>query len=126
VTLDLIRNLKDFRPESYRPKLGIDRIKVGEKVDTGKNRDWAERKKYVLKEVFTSMNEIIQLAKGPERRSLATLKPYEIIDFIIEEDKRDWKQKWKDQLLQYDLFDLDEEGYGKKREVVAKVPYKYS
>src|SRR5947209_11157160 len=126
VTLDLIRNVKDFRPESYRPKFGIDEIKVGEKIDTGKNRDWAERKRHVLKEVFTSMDDIIQLAKGDEKRSLATLKPHEIIDFVIEEDKRDWKQKWKDQLLQYDLFDLDEKGEGKTRGVIAKVPYKYS
>jgi hypothetical protein len=126
VTLDLIRNEKDFRPESYRPKFGIDEIKVGEKIDTGKTRDWAERKKYVLQEVFTSMKDIIQLAKGNEKKSLATLRPREIIDFIIEEDERDWKQKWKDQLLQYDLFDLDEKGEGKIREVVSKVPYKYS
>src|SRR2546430_3749375 len=41
VTLDLIHNPKDFRPESYRPKFGIDRIRVGEHIDTGKNRDWA-------------------------------------------------------------------------------------
>lgn len=127
VTLDLVRNEKhDFRPESYRPKFGVDKIKVGEMVDTGKNRDWAERKKYVLKEVFTSMNEIIRLAKSPEKKSLATLKPREIVDFVIEEDERDWKQKWKDQLLQYNLFDLDEKGEGKARKVLPKVPYKYS
>lgn len=126
VTLDLVRNKSDFRPESYRPKFGIDKIKVGEKIDTGKNRDWAERKKYVLKEVFTSMNDIIRLAKSSEKKSLATLKPSQIIDFVIEEDQRDWKQQWQEQLLQYDLFDLDETGKGKKRDVVAKVPYKYS
>lgn len=126
VTLDLIRSEKDFRPESYRPKFGIDKIKVGKKIDTGKHKDWAERKKYALKEVFTSMNEILQLAKGNEKKSLATLKPQEIIDFVIEADTRDWKQKWQDQTLQYNLFDLDENGEGKKREIVAKVPYKYS
>jgi hypothetical protein len=126
VTLDLIRNEKDFRPESYRPKFGIEEIKVGEKIDTGKNRDWAERKKYVLREVFTSMNDIIQLAKGEEKKSLATLKPHEIIDFVFEKDTRDWKQKWQDQARQYDLFDLDEKGEGKKRSLIAKVPYKYS
>ena len=126
VTLDLIHNPKDFRPESYRPKFGIDRIRVGEHIDTGKNRDWAERKKYALKEVFTSMNDILQIAKSDEKRSLATLKPREIIDFVIDKDERDWKQKWQDQLLQYNLFDLDEKGEGKKRDVVAKVPYRYS
>jgi hypothetical protein len=126
VAVDLIRHTKDFRPESYRPKSGVDKIKVGEMVDTGKNRDWAERKKYVLKEVFTSMSEIIQLAKSEERKSLATLKPSEIIDFVVEKDTRDWKQQWQEQALQYGLFDLDEKGEGKKRDVLPKVPYKYS
>jgi hypothetical protein len=126
ITLDLIRKVDDFRPESYQPKFGIEKIKIGEMVTTGKNRDWTERKKYVLREVFTSMTDIIQLAKSDERKSLATLKPQEIIDFIIEDDKRDWKQKWKDQQLQYSLFDLDEKGEGKTRNIVAKVPYKYS
>jgi hypothetical protein len=126
VTLDLVRNSrKDFRPESYRPK-DPDKIQVGSKVDTGKNRDWSERKKYVLNEVFDSMGEIIQRAKGEEKRSLATLKPREIIDFVIEEDEREWKPKWKDQLRQYNLFDLDEQGQGKSREVIPKLPYKYS
>src|SRR5260370_37177192 len=72
-------------------------------------------KKHVLREVFTSMDDIIQLAKSDERKSLATLKPREIVDFVIEEDERNWKQKWKDQLLQDNLFDLDERGQGKVR-----------
>lgn len=126
VALDLVRNTKDFRPESYRPKFGIDAIVVGEKIDTGTNRDWAERKKYALREVFTSMEEVIQLAKDSEKKSLATLKPREVVDFVIEEVERDWKPKWRDQLRQYNLFDLDEKGEGKTREVIPKVPYKYS
>lgn len=125
VTLDLIRNVEDFRPESYRPKHGADRIQVGSKVETGKNRDWSERKKYVLNEVFDSMSEIIQRAKSEERKSLATLKPREITDFIIEPDERDWKPEWKEQLRQFNLFDLDEKGQGKLRKVVPKLPYKY-
>ncbi len=128
ITLDLIRRTEDPRPESYRPKFGADKIKVGEKIETGtgKKRDWAERKKYVLKEVFHSMSDLIQLAKSDEKKSLATLKPAEIVDLVVEQDERDWKKKWQDQLRQYDLFDLDERGEGKKREVLPKVPYKYS
>jgi hypothetical protein len=125
VTLDLIRNTKDFRPESYRPKYGVDAIHVGEKIDTGKNRDWGERKKYVLNEVFTSMNDLIARAKSDERKSLAVLKPREIIDFVIEPDEREWKPEWLDKLRQYHLFDLDEQGQGKQRKVVKKLPYKY-
>jgi len=126
VTLDLVRNRKDFRPESYKPKYEVDTIQIGSKIETGKNRDWAERKEYVLKEVFTSMGEIIQRAKSDERKSLATLRPLEIIDFIIEPDERDWKPEWKAQLQQFNLFDLDEQGQGKLRKVIPKLPYKYS
>ncbi len=125
VKLDLVCNTKDFRPESYRPKYGIDAIQVGSKVDTGKDKDWAERKKFVLNEVFYSMENIIERAKSNERKSLATLKPREIIDFVIEPDERDWKPAWKAQLLQYNLFDRDEQGQGKVRKVINKLPYKY-
>lgn len=123
VTLDLIKNYSDFRIESYKPRHGIDRIQVGEKVDTKNN--WSERKSHALKEVFTSMEELIQLAKS-ETKSLATLKPTQILDFVIEEQEREWKKEWRDQLLQYNLFDLDEKGEGKVRSVVSKLPYKYS
>ncbi len=125
VTLDLVKNPNDFRPESYRPKYGVDEIHVGEKIETGKNRDWAERKKYVLNEVFTSMNDLIERAKSDERKSLAVLKPRKIVDFVIEADDREWKPEWLDQLRQYNLFDLDEKGQGKQRKVVRKLPYKY-
>jgi hypothetical protein len=124
VNLDLVRNTSDFRPESYRSKQGIDGIHVGEKVDT-KNH-WAKRKEYVLKEVFTSMEELIRLAKSSERKSLGTLKPREIVDFLIEPDERAWKPEWLAQLRQYNLFDLDEKGQGKERSVIPKLPYKYS
>ncbi|GCE09307.1 hypothetical protein [Dictyobacter aurantiacus] len=125
VTVDLVRHRKDFRQESYRPKHDIESLQVGEKIDTGKNRDWQERKKYVLNEVFTSMEEIIRLAKSDANKSLATLKPRQIEDLIIEPDEREWKQEWRDQLLQYNLFDLDEQGQGKTRKIVRKLPYKY-
>lgn len=125
IELDLIRNTRDFRPESYRPKRGFDEPinPVGE-VNTANK--WADRKTLVLKETFTSMNEIITLAKGETQKSLATLKPREIVDFVIEPDEREWKQEWVDQFKQYNLFEHDEQGRGKEREIIRKVPYKYS
>lgn len=125
VELDLIRNTSDFRPESYRPKLGFDEpINAVGVVDTSDN--WAERKRYVTQEVFTSMSDLIALAKGDEQKSIATFKPAEIINFVIEEDEREWKPEWMDQLQQFNLFERDERGQGKKREIVRKLPYKYS
>lgn len=70
------------------------------------------------------MKQLIELAKGDSKKSLATLKPSEIIDFVIEEDEREWKQKWLDQLQQMNLF--HQAVHGGPREVVRKLPYKYS
>ncbi len=125
IELNLTRNLSDFRPESYRPQRGVDEIiKVTKKIGTEEN--WAQRKSYVCKEVFTSLTDLIKLAKSDEKKSLGTLKPKEIIGLVIEPDEREWKQGWRDQLKQYNLFDLDEQGQGKERKVIPKLPYKYS
>ena len=120
----MTRNTSDFRPESYSPKLGVDElISVFEQIGTA--NEWAVRKSYVLKEVFASMNELIALAKDPsQRKSLATLKPTRIVDFVIEEDERDWKPKWLEDLKQLNMFELPTERGHKK--LVRKLPYKFS
>jgi len=123
--LDLIRKSSDFRPESYKPRLGGEGIKPAqEKISTAQN--WARRKSYVFKEVFDSMSDLISLAKSAEKKSLATLKPTEITKFTIEPVDREWKPEWREKLNQLSLFDLDDKGQGKQREVVRKLPYKYS
>ncbi|MFO7322650.1 MAG: hypothetical protein DIU68_013040 [Chloroflexota bacterium] len=125
IELDLIRNSSDFRPESYRPKNGTDqRIEVVGRVGTSDN--WRERKNLILKEVFVSMTELIDLAKSDQKKSLGTLKPLEIVDFVIEEDEREWKPEWIDQFKQLRLFETADIGRNTAREVIRKVPYKYS
>lgn len=124
IELNLTRKKDDFRPESYSPKLGVDEpIKVLEQIGTADA--WAARKSYVLKEVFTSMNDLIALAKDPsQRKSLAVLKPSRIVDFVIEDDEREWKQEWQDQLKQFNMFELPTERGQKK--LIRKLPYKFS
>jgi hypothetical protein len=125
--LNLTRKTHDFRPESYSPKLGVDEpIKVIRKIGT--DNQWAARRSYILKEVFTSMNDLIKLANDQNRRkSLATLKPSRIVDFVIEEDEREWKQEWQDQLKQFNMFELPtEQGQRKHKKLVKKLPYKFS
>jgi hypothetical protein len=123
IELNLIRKTDDFRPESYSPKLGVDEpIKVFEQIGTA--NEWMARKSYVLKEVFTSMKELIELSKDPnQRKSLATLKPSRIVDFVVEEDEREWKQEWQDQLKQFNMFELSAQGG--QRKLVKKLPYKF-
>jgi hypothetical protein len=124
IELNLTRKRDDFRPESYSPKLGVDEpIKVIQHIGTDNN--WAVRKSYVLKEIFGSMSELIEMAKDPkQRKSLATLKPSRIVDFVIEEDEREWKQEWQDQLKQFNMFELHSQRG--QRKLVKKLPYKFS
>ncbi len=127
IELDLIRRTSDFRPESYSPLKGIDeQIRVIGKLSTANK--WAARRQYVLKEVHTSMKELISQAKlkGPETKSLATLKPLRIVDLVIEEKEREWKEKWLVQSRQGNIFELDAKGQGRPRTPVRALPYQYS
>jgi hypothetical protein len=72
------------------------------------------------------MKELVTLAKGEQSISLATLQPTEIVDFVIEEDTREWKRKWLNQTKQGDIFELDDTGKMKDRQLIPKLPYKYS
>lgn len=94
IELDLVRNTNDFRQESYKPRMGFDEnIQVVGKIGT--TDAWEARKQFVLKEVFTSMQDLISQAKSEIGKSLATFKPAEIVDFVIEnEPEKDWKEKW--------------------------------
>jgi hypothetical protein len=122
IELNLTRKKDDFRPESYSPKLGVDEpIKVFEQIGT--ENEWAARKSYVLNEVFTSMSELIELAKKPNnRKSLATLKPSRIVNFFIEEDEREWKLSWQHQLSQLNIFEQSQRSNPK---IIKKLPYKF-
>lgn len=126
IELDIVRNTSDLRPESYKPKRGLEEeIKIAGKIETGKNRDWSARKEFALREVFTSMKDLIALSKEHGRwKSLATVKPKEIIEFVIEPDEREWKAKVRDSLRQMSLFGTPQ-AQGRELEVVRKLPYKY-
>lgn len=127
IELDLVKNTSDFRQESFRPRLGIDEeIKTVGSMSTGKNRDWGERKRYALREVFTSMQDLIRLSKTQYIwKSLATLKPREIVSFEIKEDERDWKPTVLASLSQMSLFAYGKGHPGRELQVVRKLPYRY-
>jgi len=127
IQLNLIRNsLRDFRIESYRP-VGdaANSIQLLDHWDTKTKGNWERRKEIVFKEVFTNFSELIKLAYSAQPKSLATVKPLEIVDFEIEEDERDWKVQWQSFYDQYNLFDMDKDGENILKEKLNKVPYKY-
>ena len=121
VELDLQRPRKhDFRPESHSPvRPDLSDMVVLDKV--GPEKNWIKRKPYCLKEVHTDMERLIQLSKAPTNTSLATFKPTQIISFDIEEDDRQWKPEWLEQMKQLDLYTGNQEF----RTPIRKVPYKF-
>jgi len=125
IELDLKRNMKDPRPESYSPT-NIDNIKLGEKVDTA--RAWEERRKFILDNniVYTNLNEALAGPKS-NRFSFAIFKPTQILGFKVEEAPRDWeasrKQAAEASLQQGSLF---EENDRTDFKLVRKLPYKFS
>ncbi len=122
IELDLKKRKDDFRPESHSPEhYDFRDIKLLGRLDTASN--WSERKKYCLINVYTSISALIEDSKAPKNTSLATFKPAEIIDFEIEEDKRDWKPVWKEIRNQLYLFATEDNSDPTK--IIKKVPYKF-
>lgn len=125
VEVDVERNTKDFRPESYRPVLNT--ITVGEKP---KKVDWEERRRLVFKnkKVYTNLQELVDKAKS-DHTSLAIFKPTKVLDFVAEPADRDWDADKLSILRglsqQLSLLQTPEEIEAEYK-VVPKVPYKFS
>jgi len=125
IEIDLIRNTSDFRRESFRPVSIEKPLKIIGHVGTENN--WQLRKDFVLRKVFTDMNQLIAEAKDEKKyTSLAVFKPKEIHDFIYEPVEREWDKaklaKLNARAQQYSLFAKSDNPF----EVVRKLPYKFS
>jgi hypothetical protein len=123
IELDLVKNLSDARPESYRPVSHDTPINVIGKIAPDGNT-WAERRKFVLNKVYTNLTQLIAEAKNKDIcTSLAVFKPTKIIDFIWEEVEREWSA---DKLAQFQQLNIFQKVEDKKFEVVKKLPFKFS
>lgn len=128
IELELRRNTNDFRPESYRP-INYQEIKtIGEIKPDGDT--WDERRKIVLRKVYTNLEQLIAEAKDKNIcTSLATFKPKKILDFTYEKTDREWGTKQiqylESEKQQANLFESEEEDEIENFEVVDKVPYKF-
>jgi hypothetical protein len=124
IELDLVKNEKDKRVESFRPKTHDTPIEVIGKIKPDGDA-WLDRREFVLKNVYTDLEILKAEAKdGAVGTSLATFKPTKFLEFVIEEEKeREWPKDKLDRLNQMNLFESEEKG---KFEVVKKLPYKFS
>lgn len=124
IELDLVKNKKDPRPESFSPA-NIDDIVLRDKIGT--DQDWAHRKKLVLERstIHTNLETIISGAKAMEY-SLAIFKPTKILDLIFEEAESEWEidklEAAKAALDQGSLFD---ESSNEDFKIMPKLPYKF-
>lgn len=123
IELDLKKRTDDFRPESYSPyDYSFKDFSVH--GDIGTNNNWAERKQFCTKNVYTNLKKLIEDSKSPTNISLATFKPNEFISFDIEEDEREWKKEWKEQINQLQI-NFGEPDKSIQRELISKIPYKF-
>jgi hypothetical protein len=122
IELDLVRNSRDFRPESYRPYSNDSKIKIVGHIEP--DRNWEERKKIALGKVYYNLTELIAEAHDKSiLTSLAVFKPTKVLDFKVEEVEREWDKDKLAKLQQLNLFEVPK---GRKFEVVKKLPYKFS
>lgn len=124
IELDVIKNTKDFRPESFRPA-NVDDIQVVAEIPPDGDT-WRERRKLVLKTVHDNMEKIIAEAQDQNiQTSLAVFKPTKIIDFTFEETERNWDKD----TLEYIEANMDQQDLFQDTvslfKVVKKLPYKF-
>jgi len=123
---DLVKNPGDPRPESYQPTDPKQLITV-DRMDTKDN--WRERRHLLLQtaKVFMSLQPLLDGAKA-NSLSLAVFKPTRILDFIWEEEEREWDPskiaELRNRSLQGVLF--EEDAWRQMFRLIAKLPYSFS
>ena len=124
IELDLAKNPKDVRPESFRPT-DIDAVKLHEVIGT--EREWERRRELILNQnrIFTNLAEIITGAKANEM-SLAVFKAAEVLDFTAEPVSKEWelskREAVRESLKQGSLFDETDKSDFK---IMPKLPWKF-
>ncbi|MEZ2444774.1 hypothetical protein AB6805_23775 [Chitinophaga sp. RCC_12] len=125
VELDLERNTRDFRLESFRP-VNLD-APVKKAGHLGTEDHWSERKAIVLKNVYRNLSTVIMEAKHEAfYTSLVVFKPARILDFVVEETEREWNRNrlnaLQEELLRGVVAEQPEDPFA----VMPKLPYKFS
>jgi hypothetical protein len=115
IEADIVRDLRDPRPESYRLTGDIKPLHC---LDTQKA--WEERKKLVLSKVYYNLDTLIHEARDTKQStSLATFKPAKIVNFRIERDSSLHDRKQKLNALKKQLSKAQAE------RLVQAVPFKF-
>jgi hypothetical protein len=101
-------------------------VPVGE---MGRDHNWRERREILLERarVYDDLEELIAGAKANEI-SLAVFKPVRILEFVVEDDDREWDinkvKEMREASRQYELF--EDNAWRETFRVIPKLPYKFS
>lgn len=124
IELNLAKNLKDVRPESFSPT-NIDAVELHDTIGT--EREWESRRSFILgrNTVYTNLSQIIAAAKSNEM-SLAIFKPTRVLDFTAEAVTEHWelskKEAAEESLKQGSLFnEADKVDF----KLMPKLPWKF-
>jgi len=126
VECQIERNKSDPRPETFRP---LNHNELHPVDHIGTNDEWRERRRILLDtaRVYNRLEDVIAGAKANEM-SLTVFKPTRVVDFVWEEDDREWNAQKLEQMRvltgQFDLF--DDNTWRKTFEVIRKLPYNFS
>ncbi len=122
----LIRNTTDPRPETFRP---ADVAELRRVDHVGTADEWRERRTLLLQtaKVYTRLDELIAGAKA-NTVSLAVFKPSRILEFVWEEEEREWDpdrvRQMRERYSQLQLF--EDNDWRETFKVIAKLPYSFS
>jgi len=114
IELNVERNEKDPRPESYRPFPGTEIKCIGQPLPTTDH--WAERKRCVLAQGTQILCHLQELPQ--QSRSLGIIRPRTVKDLIAEPVESEWTPKQNEMFKQLDLF-------GPNRGPLEKIPYRF-
>jgi hypothetical protein len=126
VETDFVRGTFDHRPETHHP-VDVSRLLPVGRLDTTDN--WRERRKQVLGKarVYDRLEPLLSGAKN-NLLSLAVFKPARLLDFIAEDDEREWDagklSQMRSRADQSELFAEDE--WRCTFELIPKLPYSFS
>src|SRR5690606_27733528 len=125
VECQLARYRSDQRPESFRTVDERQLVPVAH-LDTSDN--WRERRRLLLNtaRVYKRLDEVIAGAKSNQMSS-AVFKPTCVLDFIWEDDERQWDhdkiRQMREASKQYDLF--ADNPWRETFKIIRKLPYKF-
>ena len=122
----LVPRTADPRPESFSPADQNELTPVGH-IDTSDK--WRERRRLLLQtaQVYDRLDRLIEGAKS-NTISLAVFKPTKVIDFIWENEDRDWNQErlYQMRALHSQLALFEDNSWRQTFQLIPKLPYSFS